>query len=191
MSRINEQNEEGKYGQLARKLVEIASISGRKVVLRRDGQASDASTELLHEFGTTDVAIGDVTAEVMITTLGKIPGEMYYLEDVTASPGLTCKMDSQETPAIAHAVMATTEMYRANNESSGHSSLLIALLTALLVILLLCCITACFVAKSKRKSNFFGNGDMECEPGCTGMSQPLLNKISSTTNKTSISSLRN
>ncbi|XP_026670564.1 uncharacterized protein LOC113464530 [Ceratina calcarata] len=123
----------------------------------------------------------------MITTLGKIPSEMFYLEDTVSSATI------KTTKKLAGAIEAT-ESYQtttANYENSSHSPVLIALVTALFVILLLCCITACFVAKSKRKNNFFGKGDMECEPGCTGMSQPLLNKMSSTTNKTSIGSLRN
>ncbi|KOC66007.1 hypothetical protein WH47_12806 [Habropoda laboriosa] len=182
--------QEDNSGQLARKLLKIATISGRKVVLRHAAPLSDTVTEVLHEFGTTDVAIGDVATEVMITTLGKIPSEMYYLEDTNANvPAQIIKI--QETSPLAHAVMATTEAVENNNESSHHSSVLIALLTALLIILLLCCITACLIAKSKRKTTFFEKSDMECEPGCTGMSQPLLDKISSSTNKSSISCLRN
>ncbi|XP_068968993.1 uncharacterized protein [Bombus flavifrons] len=187
MSYINEQNQGSKYGQLAKKLLKIASISGRKVALRHVGEPIDYSTELLHEFGTTDITIGDVTADVMITTMGKIPSEMFYLEDTVAT---VVPQRIQETSTFAKAIVATQEYYRPT-ESSSHSPVLIALLTALFIILLLCCITACIVTKSKRRNNFFGKGNMECEPGCTGLNQPLLGKLSTTTNKTSISSLRN
>ncbi|KAK9306352.1 hypothetical protein QLX08_003032 [Tetragonisca angustula] len=187
MSYINEQNQESKYGKFAQKLLKVASISGRKVALRRVDQSSDVSTELLHEFGSTDVAIGDITTEVMITTMGKIPSEMFYLED---TPGTVVPQRIQTTSTFAKPMMETTEYHR-SVESTSHSPVLVALLTALLIILLLCCITACIVTKSKRTSNFFGKGSMECEPGCTGINQPLLEKFSSSTNKTSVSSLRN
>lgn len=127
----------------------------------------------------------------MITTIGKIPNEMYDLEDTTIDSNLVTHKQ-QSRIAFEKAVEATTQhSYEGNNESSGHSSILIALLVALFIILFLCCITACFVAKAKRKNSFFGSGDTECEPGCTGMNQPLLDKISSSTTKTSVTSLRN
>ncbi|XP_006611604.1 uncharacterized protein LOC102674428 isoform X2 [Apis dorsata] len=183
-------NQEGKYGQLAHKLIKLASMSNKKVVLRHDDQSSDVSTELLHEFGTTDVAIGDVTAEVMLTTMGKIPSEMYDLED-TSPPIITKLVHFEKTSPFARAIAVTEPYHPVTKEPTGHSSILIALLTALLIIFLLCCITACIITKSKRKSTFFGKEDMECEPGCTGMNQPLLDKISSSTNKTSCASMRN
>ncbi|XP_043512017.1 uncharacterized protein LOC122529703 [Frieseomelitta varia] len=123
----------------------------------------------------------------MITTMGKIPSEMFYLED---TPGTIVPQRIQTTSTFSKAMMETTEYHR-SVESTSHSPVLVALLTALLIILLLCCITACIVTKSKRTSNFFSKGSMECEPGCTGINQPLLEKFSSTTNKTSVSSLRN
>ncbi|XP_012146943.1 uncharacterized protein LOC105663338 [Megachile rotundata] len=192
MSYMNQQNQENKYGQLARKLLKIATMSGSKVVFRRADQPSDTVTELLHEIGTTDRAIGDVTAEVMLTTLGKIPSEMYYLEDTTCSAKLTTPKSSlQQTHAYGHAVAATEETIRNGNEHGSHSSILIILLITLLVILLLCCISACLITKTKRRNNFFGRSDTECDPRCSGINQPLLDKISDCTNKTSISSLRN
>lgn len=114
----------------------------------------------------------DVTAEVMITTAGKIPNEMYYFD------------------ATPQASMAHTETNVNYSESESHSSVLVALLTALILILFMCCITASLVARSKRRRKFFGKAESECEPGCAGMSQPLLNKISDSTNKTSVCSLR-
>ncbi|CAK9821808.1 hypothetical protein ANTRET_LOCUS468 [Anthophora retusa] len=190
MSYISQQNQEDNREKLARRFLKIATMSGRKVVLRHADPFPDTVTEVLHEFGTTDMAIGDVATEVMITTLGKIPSEMYYLEDTNANlPTQLFRM--HETSPLARAMAATTEATEYNNESSHHSSVLIALITALLIILLLCCITACLIAKSKRKAGFFDKSDTECDPGCTGMSQPLLNKISCSTNKSSISSLRN
>lgn len=124
--------------------------------------------------------------------MGKIPSEMYYIEDTPMNfDSSTQRLGLEKAYTFAGAVTGKTELYEVNKESSGHSSVLIALLTALLIILLLCCITACIVTKSRRKLNLFGKADMECEPGCTGMNQPLLDKISSTTDKTSISSLRN
>ncbi|XP_076232986.1 uncharacterized protein LOC143178315 [Calliopsis andreniformis] len=188
MSHINQQSQDNTYGQLARKLFKIATLSGSKVVLRRGNQGSDVSTEFLQEFGTTDVAIGDVTAEIMLTTLGKIPNEMYYLEDTVAPVTVaTPKIKIQQ----ARYGEGKSSPDNANNESESHPSVLFALLIALLILLLLCCTTACLIAKAKRKSNFFGRSDTECDPGCTGINQPLLGKVSDCTNKTSISSLRN
>ncbi|PBC30591.1 hypothetical protein APICC_06227 [Apis cerana cerana] len=161
-------NQEGKYGQLAHKLIKLASMSNKKVVLRHDDQSSDVSTELLHEFGTTDVAIGDVTAEVMLTTMGKIPSEMYDLED-TSPPVITKLVHFEKTSPFARAIAVTEPQYHPVTKEP----------------------TACIITKSKRKSTFFGKEDMECEPGCTGMNQPLLDKISSSTNKTSCGSMRN
>lgn len=127
----------------------------------------------------------------MLTTMGKIPNEMFYLEDTAPNMKMTShKFYRTESPGYAQAVTATTQL-TSSNEYTSHSSVLLALLTALLIILLLCCTTACLIAKSKRKSNFFGKADMECDAGCSGISQPLLDKISDSTNKTSISSLRN
>lgn len=127
----------------------------------------------------------------MLTTMGKIPSEMYDLED-TSPPIITKLVHFEKTSPFARAIAVTEPAYHpVTKEPTGHSSILIALLTALLIIFLLCCITACIITKSKRKSTFFGKEDMECEPGCTGMNQPLLDKISSSTNKTSCPSMRN
>ncbi|XP_053988196.1 uncharacterized protein LOC128891606 [Hylaeus anthracinus] len=166
-------------------------MSGSKIVFRRADGTKETATELLHEFGTTDVAIGDVTAEVMITTLGKIPNEMYDLDET--SPKMkyaTPRIDLQSTSRYVQAMMSTDETINANGRSEGHSSVLVALLSALVVILFMCCITACLIARSKRRRNFFGKSDTECEPGCTGINQPLLDKISQSTNKTSNGSSR-
>ncbi|XP_034182299.2 uncharacterized protein LOC117605281 [Osmia lignaria lignaria] len=190
MFHVNQQNQEEKYGQLARKLLKIATISGSKVVLRRGDQSSDVSTEFVHEFGTTDKAIGDVTAEVMLTTLGKVPSEMYYLEDTVFNGKAATDKSTLQTSQYAQAV-ASTQAMENNHGSSGHSSVLFILLIVLLVILLLCCISAGLIAKTRRKSSFFGKSDMECDSKCTGINQPLLDKNSDLTNKTSISCLRN
>ncbi|XP_076626726.1 uncharacterized protein LOC143344498 [Colletes latitarsis] len=192
MSYIDQYNENNKYGQLARKLLKISTMSGSKLVIRHAKQPEETATELLHVMGTTDVAIGDATAEVMITTLGKIPNEMYYLEDTTPKAKfVTSKLDLLTTSRYAEAVMASSETTnKSNGESESHSSVLVALLSALVVILFMCCITACLIARSKRRRNFFGKGDKECEPGCSGINQPLLDKMSDSTNKTSLGSLR-
>ncbi|XP_031840665.1 uncharacterized protein LOC116430533 [Nomia melanderi] len=181
-------NQDEKYVQLAHKLLKVPAMSTSKLILRHLDHSREVPTEMIQELGTTDVAIGDVTAEVMITTLGKIPNEMYYIEDTTPIKKLAVFGNNhQGTSEYEHAVISSTEITKSGHEH-GYSPLLVSLLCALVVILFMCCVTACIIAKSKRKINFFNK---ECEPGCTGMSQPLLDKISECSNKPSISTLRN
>lgn len=126
----------------------------------------------------------------MITTLGKIPNEMYYLEDTTPS-SKTAIYDSE---LHTNTTLASIETFK-YDEYTERSTLLIILLTALLIILFMCCITACIIARSRSRHAFFAKSDMECDPGCSGVNQPLLgsdriNKTSDTT-RTSDNSMRN
>lgn len=105
-------------------------------------------------------------------TLEKIPNEMYYLEDTTASgkaynAGLYTMLDNSHTTLLS---IGTDK----SDEYIERSTLLLILLTALFIIILLCCITACVIAKSRSKHTFFTKSDAECSPGCSGINQPLL-----------------
>ncbi|KYN43484.1 hypothetical protein ALC56_02210, partial [Trachymyrmex septentrionalis] len=143
----------------------------------------DLSTQIVSELGTTDIAIGDATAEIMITTLGKIPNEMYYLEDTTA--GRKIGAYSTESRTIldhSHITLASTVK---SDEYPGRSTLLIILLTTLLIILFMCCVTACIIAKSRGRHAFLAKSDVECSPDCGGVNQPLLDKASDATTRTS------
>lgn len=129
--------------------------------------------------------VQDATAEIMITTLGKIPNEMYYLEDTTPSGRAT-----ELHTALNNFSVETTLVPVGTDKFdgyTGYSMLLSILLSVLLIILLLCCITACIIARSKSKHSFFAKNDIECSPGCSGVNVPLLGleKTSSTTTKTS------
>jgi hypothetical protein len=137
----------------------------------------------------------------MITTTGKIPNEMYELEDTTTS-GITTTTTTT-TAAVTTTELHTTEYNNNNNNNYTtldaiktvdveHSTLLCILIIALFVILLICCITACIIAKSRTKQAFL-KGDMECSPECSGVNQPLLglDKASDTTTKTSTSTTQN
>lgn len=131
----------------------------------------------------------------MITTLGKIPNEMYYLEDTTSS-SKTAISDSELHMTLDNnlTTLAPIETVK-YDEYTERSTLLIILLTALLIILFMCCITACIIARSRSRHAFFAKSDMECDPGCSGVNQPLLgsdriNKISDTT-RTSDNSTKN
>ncbi|KAL6448054.1 hypothetical protein ACFW04_000237 [Cataglyphis niger] len=128
----------------------------------------------------------------MITTLGKIPNEMYYLEDTT--PSNKTAYDSELHTTLDNTTLASIETLK-YDEYTERSTLLIILLTALLIILFMCCITACIIARSRSRHAFFAKSDMECDPGCSGVNQPLLgsdriNKTSDTT-RTSDNSMRN
>ncbi|XP_076280438.1 uncharacterized protein LOC143209089 [Lasioglossum baleicum] len=138
---------------------------------------------MIGETGTTDRAIGDVTAEVMITTLGKVPQQMYYLEDtnVPQMAGFGSNMEDNPYSNEYTTEMPSNGMTKSSTDS-GYSPILVSLLCVLVVILFMCCVTACIVAKTKRKTSFFNKG---CDPGCTGMSQPLLDKISECSSKSS------
>ncbi|XP_018356880.1 PREDICTED: uncharacterized protein LOC108757070 isoform X2 [Trachymyrmex septentrionalis] len=125
----------------------------------------------------------DATAEIMITTLGKIPNEMYYLEDTTA--GRKIGAYSTESRTIldhSHITLASTVK---SDEYPGRSTLLIILLTTLLIILFMCCVTACIIAKSRGRHAFLAKSDVECSPDCGGVNQPLLDKASDATTRTS------
>ncbi|KAL2727210.1 hypothetical protein V1478_007488 [Vespula squamosa] len=88
MSFMSQQNQlhHPNFKDMALNLLKGVTSSSTKLVLRQiNPPSSDFSTEMLNEIGTTDQAIGDVTAEIMITTMGKIPSEMYYLEDTASN----------------------------------------------------------------------------------------------------------
>lgn len=128
----------------------------------------------------------------MITTLGKIPNEMYYLEDTTPSGKITVYgTESQTTLDNNHTTLALFDIAKSDGYG-GCSTLLVALLMILFIILLLCCVTACMIASSRRKHIFFNRSDIECSPTCSGVKQPLLgpDKISDTT-RTSNNSANN
>ncbi|XP_020297022.1 uncharacterized protein LOC109861679 isoform X2 [Pseudomyrmex gracilis] len=154
----------------------------------------DSSTQIVNELGTTDVAVGDATAEIMVTTLGKIPNEMYYLEDTTH--GRIAAIYNTESHTIldnSHITTTTIEAVK-SDVYTDHSTLLVILLIVLLIILMICCITACIIARSRSKyPSFFTRSDIECSPRCSGVNQPLLSldKNSDTTTKTSSGSTNN
>lgn len=120
----------------------------------------------------------------MITTLGKIPNEMYYLEDTTSS-GKTAAYELHTTLDNSHTTLTPIETVK-SDEYTERSTLLLILLTALLIILFMCCVTACIIARSRSRHAFFTKSDTECDPECSGVNQPLLgldrvNKTSDTT----------
>ncbi|XP_018372795.1 PREDICTED: uncharacterized protein LOC108767404 isoform X4 [Trachymyrmex cornetzi] len=128
MAFLNQQNDlqTNFYTQLAHNSLQTVATSNS--ILGHIKSVHDLSTQIVSELGTTDIAIGDATAEIMITTLGKIPNEMYYLEDTTA---------------------------------------------------------ACIIARSRSRHSFLAKSDVECSPDCGGVNQPLLDKASDTTTRTS------
>lgn len=131
----------------------------------------------------------------MITTLGKIPNEMYYLEDTTSSGKTVASSNELHTILDSNlTTLASIETVK-SDEYTERSTLLLILLTALLIILFICCITACIIARSRSRHAFFTKSDIECDPECSGVKQPLLsldrvNKISDTT-RTSDNSTKN
>ncbi|KYM82549.1 hypothetical protein ALC53_07040 [Atta colombica] len=169
------------YTQLTHNSLQIAATSNS--VLNHIKSVHDLSTQIINELGTTDIAIGDATAEIMITTLGKIPNEMYYLEDTTASRKIS-PYSTESRTILDHSHATSIETVK-SDEYSEHSTLLIILLTTLLIILFMCCITACIIAKSRSRHSFLSKSDVECSPDCGGVNQPLLDKGSDTTTRTS------
>lgn len=130
----------------------------------------------------------------MITTLGKIPNEMYYLEDTTFS-GKTVSSSNELHTILDNNLTTLTPIETVKSEYTERSTLLLILLTALLIILFMCCITACIIARSRSRHAFFTKSDIECDPECSGVNQPLLslnriNKTSDTT-RTSDNSTKN
>lgn len=133
----------------------------------------------------------------MITTLGKIPNEMYYLEDTTSN-SKTAIYSNELHPTLdnSQATLTPIETLK-SDEYTERSTLLLILLTALLIILFMCCITACIIARSRSRHTFFTKrSDMECDPECSGVSQPLLgldrvNKTSDTTRTSDNSTQKN
>lgn len=134
----------------------------------------------------------DATAETMMTTLGKIPNEMYYPEDTIPTGKVTA------LNAELHTIFDTNCTTLASIESimssryTERSTLLLILLIVLLIILLMCCITACIIARSRSRYAFFAKRDTECSPECS-INQPLLGleKTSGTTVTTSGGSANN
>ncbi|XP_018300640.1 uncharacterized protein [Mycetomoellerius zeteki] len=127
----------------------------------------------------------DATAEIMITTLGKIPNEMYYLEDTTAGRKIGAySTESRTIMEHSHTTLASIETVK-SDEYSERSTLLIILLTTLLIILFMCCVTACIIARSRSRHAFLAKSDVECSPDCGGVNQPLLDKASDATTRTS------
>lgn len=122
----------------------------------------------------------------MITTLGRIPNEMYYLEDTTTGRKVTAYgTESRTILDRSHTTLAPLETVK-SDEFTERSTLLIILLTTLLVILFMCCITACIIARSRSRHAFLASkSDVECSPDCGGVKQPLLDKASETTTRTS------
>lgn len=184
------------------------------IVLRHIKSVHDPSTQIVSELGTTEIAIGvtivitisfiwyiisplkivfnsiifaqDATAEIMITTLGKIPNEMYYLEDTTTGRKIAAYgTESRTILDHSHTTLAASIETVKSNEYPERSTLLIVLLTTLLVILFMCCITACIIARSRSRRAFLAKSDVECSPDCRGVNQPLLDKASDTTTRTS------
>lgn len=131
----------------------------------------------------------------MITTPGKIPNEMYYLEDTTPNGIGTIAAYGTELHTVLNNSYATTlaSTRAVKSDESEHSMLLCILVIALFIILLMCCIAACIIARSRSKHTFFIKRDIECSPECSGVNQPLLgmDKTSDTTTKTSVSSAQN
>ncbi|XP_046817133.1 uncharacterized protein LOC124423459 [Vespa crabro] len=177
---------------MALNLLKGVTSSSNKLVLRQiNAPPLDSSTEMLNEIGTTDQAIGDVTAEIMITTIGKIPSEMYYLEDTLSN--VQTNIGQTTVPHSMTDVIHTT--MENNVIVTGHTarSVVFLILTiACLILLFLCCITACMISKTRRKSYFFSRNDIDCDPECNGLNRPLLRteKISDATSKTSSSYLK-
>ncbi|XP_028049943.1 uncharacterized protein LOC114255455 [Monomorium pharaonis] len=120
----------------------------------------------------------------MITTLGKIPNEMYYLEDTTAGKIAAYGTESRMMLDRSHTTLAAS-IENNKPEYPERSTLLIVLLTTLLIILFMCCITACIIARSRRRHAFLTKSDVECSPDCKGVNQPLLDKASDATTRTS------
>jgi len=119
----------------------------------------------------------------MITTLGKIPNEMYYLEDTTSKKNVPSGTESRTILEHSYTTLASIETIK--SEYPERSTLLIILLTTLLIILFMCCVTACIIARSRSRHAFLAKSDIECSPDCRGVNQPLLNKASDTTSRTS------
>lgn len=122
----------------------------------------------------------------MITTTGKIPSEMYYLEDIVSN--IQTNIGQTSVPHLITDIIHTT---RENNiivtGYTARSVVFLILTIACLILLFLCCITACMISKTRRKSYFFSRNDIDCDPECNGLHRPLLRteKISDTTSKTS------
>ncbi|XP_025155907.1 uncharacterized protein LOC105184419 isoform X2 [Harpegnathos saltator] len=175
------------YTHLTRESSKADSLPNTKVLLRHVKSVHDSATQILNEFGTTDTVIGDATAEIMITTLGKIPNEMYYLEDTTLSGKATKLHTVLNNYNLSVGITLVPTETDKSDGYTGRSTLLLILLSLLLIILLLCCITACIIAKSRSRHSFFTKSDIECSPGCSGVNVPLLGleKTSDTTTKTS------
>ncbi|XP_018404768.1 PREDICTED: uncharacterized protein LOC108781325 [Cyphomyrmex costatus] len=152
--------------------------------------ATTSDTDLHHVKSVHDLSTQiDATAEIMITTLGKIPNEMYYLEDTTAGKKIAAySTESRTILDHSHTTLASIETAK-SDEYSERSTLLIILLTTLLIILFMCCVTACIIARSRSRHAFLAKSDVECSPDCGGINQPLLDKASDTTSKTN--SMRN
>ncbi|KYN07497.1 hypothetical protein ALC62_01699, partial [Cyphomyrmex costatus] len=197
------------YTQLIHNSLQTATTSDTD--LHHVKSVHDLSTQIVSELGTTSITIGliivitihfltdnnfdiiiftqDATAEIMITTLGKIPNEMYYLEDTTAGKKIAAySTESRTILDHSHTTLASIETAK-SDEYSERSTLLIILLTTLLIILFMCCVTACIIARSRSRHAFLAKSDVECSPDCGGINQPLLDKASDTTSKTN--SMRN
>lgn len=121
----------------------------------------------------------------MITTLGKIPNEMYYLEDTTTGRKIApYGTESRTILDHGHTTLAPIETVK-SDEYPERSTVLIILLTTLLIILFMCCVTACIIARSRSRKTFRARSDVECSSDCGGVKQPLLNRASDATTRTS------
>lgn len=63
-----------------RKLLKIATISGRKLVLRQADGPNVSATEFLNEFGTTDLAIG-----VYFANICNVLRTVYYYNKINSA----------------------------------------------------------------------------------------------------------
>ncbi|KAF7400908.1 hypothetical protein HZH66_006092 [Vespula vulgaris] len=194
MSFMSQQNQlhHPNFKDMALNLLKGVTSSSTKLVLRQiNPPSSDSSTEMLNEIGTTDQAIGDVTAEIMITTIGKIPSEMYYLEDTASNIGTSISQTSVSR-SVNDVIHTTIKSNITVTGYTARSVVFLILTIACLILLFLCCITACMISKTRKKSYFFSRNDIDCDPECNGLNRPLLRteKVSDTTSKTSSSYLK-
>lgn len=95
---------------------------------------------------------------MMMTTIGKIPEEMFDADGATPAPA------PEEVPGFTH------------------STTFLVLITMLVIVIFLCCLTAFIlskISKARRKESYENGGD-ECESSSRGsMKKPLLSSESS------------
>ncbi|XP_011299779.1 uncharacterized protein [Fopius arisanus] len=142
-------------------------------------------TEVLHDIGTTDMAIGDATAEIMNTTTGSIPNVWYDLGETTVNSSIK-SMKSEILPIVSTSTTIVTEI-QTETEINNDKTLFTILAMCLIVTVLLCLIIMCTIAVSRRRSST--SSELNCDPDCVGAKRPLLSrpgKFSRSTSKSSI-----